>query len=102
MKTEHEAAGNDFNYILVYLLEWATGIVYFITWGNKDKRMKLHSMQAVVLGAIGVVAGLLLIIPFAWILEVLIWLYGLYVGYKASLNDDVDIPLVTNFVKQYV
>ncbi len=52
MKTGHEAAGNDFNYILVYLLEWVTGIVYFITWGNKDKRMKLHSMQAVVLGAI--------------------------------------------------
>jgi uncharacterized membrane protein len=87
----------DFSYIIIYLLEWLTGIVFFLISG-KDKRKKLHSIQAIVLG---VVALIISFIPFVGLISLLIWLYGLYVGYMASTGVDVVIPGITDFAKQY-
>jgi len=87
----------DFSYIIIYLLEWLTGIVFFLVSGN-DKRKKLHSIQAIMLG---VVALIVAFIPFVNLLGILIWLYGLYIGYMASTGVDVVIPGITNFAKQY-
>ena len=64
-----------------------------------DKRKKQHSIQAIILGIIAVI---LTFIPFiGWVVDVLIWLYGLYVGYMASQGTDMDIPMVTEFAKKY-
>jgi len=41
-------------------------------------------------------------IPYLGIVNILIWLYGLYIGYKASVNEDVVIPYITDFAKKYV
>ena len=42
------------------------------------------------------------LIPYLGIVNILIWLYGLYIGYKASINEDVAIPYITEFAKKYV
>jgi uncharacterized membrane protein len=89
----------DFSYIIIYLFEWLTGIIFFIISGN-DNRKKLHSIQAIILGIIATVL-VFLPIPFIGILTLLIWLYGLYIGYMASTGVDVAIPWVTNFAKTY-
>jgi len=41
-------------------------------------------------------------IPYLDIVNILIWLYGLYIGYKASVNEDVAITYITDFARKYV
>ena len=90
---------NDFTYIAIYFLTFITGIIFYLI-SKGDKRKRQHSIQAIVLGAIMVIIGL---IPFVGgIINILIWLYGLYIGYKASVNEDVAIPYITDFAKKYV
>jgi uncharacterized membrane protein len=92
------SAANDFSYIAIYFLTWITGIIFYIISGE-DKRKKQHSIQAIILGVIMIV---LAFIPFVSILNILVWIYGLYIGYKASINEDVTIPYITEFAKKYV
>ncbi len=95
-KTRQKA---DFTYIVIYLLELLTGILFFIISGN-EKRKKQHSIQAIVLGVISIVLTPIPI-PFVWVLTLLIWIYGLYIGYMASIGIDVEIPAITDFAKKY-
>jgi uncharacterized membrane protein len=90
----------DFNYIVIYLLEWLTGILFLII-GN-SKRKKLHSIQAIILGVIAIVIAFLPLGILSFILDILIWLAGLYLGYMASTGMDVKIPALTAFVERYV
>ncbi|MGC9099596.1 MAG: hypothetical protein ACP5HW_03585 [Candidatus Micrarchaeia archaeon] len=87
----------DFSYIVIYLFTIITGAIFFLISGN-DKRKKQHSIQAMVLGVIMIVIGF---IPYLGIINIFLWLYGLYIGYKASLNEDVAIPYITDFAKSY-
>jgi uncharacterized membrane protein len=88
---------NDFSYILVYLFTWLTGIIFFLISKN-DKRKRQHSIQAIILGIIMMVIAF---IPYIGVISILIWLYGLYIGYKASINNDAAIPYITHFAKNY-
>lgn len=84
-------------YIITYFLTWLTGILVYLFVAHGNKRLKLHSMQAIILGIIGVV---LFFIPFlGWILAVLLWLYGLYIGFEAFNGKDLSIPYITDFLK---
>jgi len=89
---------NDFTYIAIYFLTFITGIIFYLI-SKGDKRKRQHSIQAIILGAIMVVLGF---IPYLNLVNILIWLYGLYIGYKASVNEDADIPYITEFAKKYV
>ena len=89
---------NDFTYIAIYFLTFITGIIFYLI-SKDNKRKRQHSIQAIVLGAIMVVIGF---IPYLNLVNILIWLYGIYIGYKASVNEDADIPYITNFAKKYV
>ena len=86
-----------FSYIAIYFLTFITGIIFYLI--IKDDK-KQHSIQAIVLVAVMIIIGP---IPFVGgIINILIWLYGLYIGYKASVNEDVAIPYITDFAKKYV
>ncbi|MDE1859434.1 MAG: hypothetical protein KGH67_02805 [Candidatus Micrarchaeota archaeon] len=37
----------------------------------------------------------------AGLVGMLVWIYGLYIGYMASTGQDVEIPVITDFAKQY-
>jgi uncharacterized membrane protein len=88
---------SDFTYILIYFFTWLSGIIFFFISGS-DKRKKQHSIQAIVLGIVAIIIAL---IPFIGVLTLLVWIYGLYIGYKASTNSDVSIPYITDFAKKY-
>jgi uncharacterized membrane protein len=89
---------NDFTYVIIYLLTWITGIIFFVISGN-DKRKKQHSIQAIMLGVIGFILGFIPRIGYLFV--ILVWLYGLYIGYMASINKEQNIPYITEFAKQY-
>ena len=106
MATTKQAKG-DLTYIAIYFLEIVTGVIFFLISG-KDKRKKLHSLQAIVLGIVAIIVWwvlpfiLFFLWPLIWLLNLLIWLYGLWIGYQASMGKDVVIPGITNLVKPYV
>lgn len=97
MATTASKKSADFTYIVIYLLEWLTGIIFFLISGN-DNRKKLHSIQAILLGIVGIV---LAFIPIIGLVGILVWLYGIYIGYMASQGTDVAIPAITDFAKTY-
>jgi len=92
--------GQDFGYIIIYFLEWLTGILFFVIAG-RDRRKKIHSIQAIVLGIIAVVIAFIPIGIIAFIIDILIWLFGIYIGYMASTGVDVEIPVIADLAKRY-
>ncbi len=90
-------------FIFSYFLLWISGIAVFILYGNKNKRLKFHAMQAIVYG----IALTVFDVVFGWlpifgipvhIAAFLLWIYGLYVGYEASQGNDILIPIISGFV----
>ena len=91
-----------FAYILTYLFSFVSGLVVYVTLGQSDKRLKLHAAQAAVLGLAGLVIAAVLIFlpPLGSLIELLIWIYGLYIGYSASEGRDIRIPFVTDWLQK--
>ncbi|MCL5679900.1 MAG: hypothetical protein M1465_00975 [Candidatus Marsarchaeota archaeon] len=89
-------------YILAYLFTIISGIIIYFMFSKNNKRMKMHSEQAIILGVIMlVVDAILFLVPYIdSVIVLLIWLYGLYIGVEAYQGKDVSIPYITDFVKQ--
>jgi len=49
---------NDFTYIAIYFLTFITGIIFSLI-SKGDKRKRQHSIQAIVLGAVMIIIGLI-------------------------------------------
>jgi uncharacterized membrane protein len=92
-------------YIIAYLLEIITGIAILLIVKEKDKRIKFHSFQAIFLGigsiVVAIVFGLLYISVVATLVNILIWLYGMYAGLEAHNGHDIEIPLVSVYARRY-
>ena len=97
-------------FIVAYVLSIVTGIVVLFLKGNDGKRIRFHSMQAIFLGIlmiiVDIVFGLLTFGSFfigilGILLNVFIWLYGLYVGLEAYNGRDISIPVIGDYAKRY-
>src|SRR5271157_644074 len=88
----------DILYILTYLFTFLSGIIVFVTVGQKNARLKFHALQAIILGIVGFVLGF---IPFiGGLFALVLWIYGIYVGYRAyEYNDDISVPVIGDFAK---
>ncbi len=86
---------------LAYLLLWITGVIVYFTKGRDDPRTKFHSIQAILLGLvsaiISIISGLIGLLAITWVINFLIWLYGLYIGFKAYNGADVAIPFISEY-----
>ena len=86
---------------LAYLLLWITGVIVYFTKGRDNPRTKFHSIQAILLGLvsaiISIVSGLIGLLAITWVINFLIWLYGLYVGFKAYNGTDISIPFISEY-----
>jgi uncharacterized membrane protein len=93
----------DFSYILIYLFEFITGIAFFLMVKG-DARKKQHSIQAVILGIISIIVAIIFFFMpvIADVIDAMIWIYGMYIGYMASIGSDADIPYITDFAKKYI
>lgn len=94
----------DAIFLIVYLLTWLSGALIFLIGGNKSKRIRFHAVQAVLLGIsitiIGIVLGLFTPL-LSNIVLFLMWLYGMYVGYRAYEGEDIAIPVIGDYAIQY-
>ncbi|MGC9144762.1 MAG: DUF4870 domain-containing protein [Nitrososphaeria archaeon] len=90
-------------YIFTYLLTWITGLIIFLTEGQKNNRMKFHSLQAIFLGITAIVLDLILFfVPFLGpFLVFLIWVYGMYIAVKAYNGEDVKAPVIGDYAAKY-
>lgn len=102
-------SGDKVLFIIAYIIPLLTGILVLLMNGNKNKRLRFHAMQAIFLGIVffivDVVLTFLFFIPFLGLITsvvlLLLWLYGLYVGFKAYDGTDVDIPVLADYAKRY-
>lgn len=85
-------------YLLTYFLVWLSGLVVYVTEGQKSRRAKFHALQAIFLG---VIITILALIPFINLIALLLWIYGLYVGVKAYEGSDVSMPVLGDYAKSY-
>lgn len=98
--TATKKEGNRLVYIFAYILTWLSGIIVYVTEGQHDKRAKFHALQAIFLGII-IFIVYLIPLPFFYILAILLWIYGIYVGVKAYDGKDVMIPVLGDYAKKY-
>ncbi len=88
-------------FIVAYLFSLISGIVVLLLYGDLDKRLRFHSLQSITLSIIAIVVSVLFgfLSPIlSSIIFLLIWAYGMYLGLEAYAGNDVDIPIVSDFV----
>lgn len=88
-------------YVVTYFFEWLSGIIVYFVVAKDDIRMKRHCVQAIILGIIATVASAVLGVVGS-IVALLIWLYGLYIGFQAASGKDEAIPAITDWVNSSV
>jgi uncharacterized membrane protein len=107
MSDENE---NSIMFIVAYLVPILTGLIVYVMYGEKDKRLKIHSIQSILLGVVIVVLDIVFTIidsfAFVYLLYIifdvitaLIWIFGIYVGFKAMNNIEVEIPYISQYAK---
>ncbi len=90
-------------YLFTYLLAWITGIIVYVTEGQRSERIKFHALQAIFLGVIAMIVGIAFspIHYLGSVLVFLLWLYGMYIGYEAYRGTDVSIPVIGDYARKY-
>lgn len=90
-------------YLFTYLLTWITGIIVYVTEGQRSERVKFHALQAIFLGVIAMIVAIIFSpIPYLGsVLFFLLWLYGMYIGYQAYRGTDVSIPVIGDYARRY-
>lgn len=80
---------------------WIIAIVALLMEDKKSRPyIKFHSIQALVLGVVnGVVSGILSFVVIGACLWIVIAIYMLYIGWKAYQGESVNVPFVTDFIK---
>ncbi|MCL4363404.1 hypothetical protein M1439_03075 [Candidatus Marsarchaeota archaeon] len=90
-------------YIFAYLLEWLSGIIILFAFGKDDKKLRKHSLQAILLGIISIIVvsffSIMAIPLFGSAIALLVWLYGVYIGFEAYMGREISIPLISEYVK---
>lgn len=100
--TEGEITSDDKLWAaLAYIFSPLVPIIIILMEDKKDRPfIKAHNAQALVVGLLNLVLGTVL--SFTIILAcvpLLVWFALLYWGYKAYQGEYLEIPVVTNFVK---
>jgi uncharacterized membrane protein len=87
-------------YLFTYLLTWVSGLAVFLTVAQTDRRLKFHSLQATMLG-LGVFVLIIIPLPLVPLIGFLGWLYGMYVAFRAYEDEDVSMPIIGDYAKEY-
>ena len=96
----HPEVDDNVLYIFAYLLTWISGIVLFVTVGQKNKRIKFHAIQAIILGVAAFVLAWIPL-PFFYLIGVVVWLYGLYIGFMGYTGRDISVPVIGEYALEY-
>ncbi len=80
---------------------WIVAIVALLMEDKKSRPfIKLHSVQALVLAIInGVISSILSFVLIGICTGLAITIYMVYIGIKAYQGETVEVPFITNFIK---
>lgn len=101
MKKEKSAKSKEFDIIILitYIFTLVSGIIVFLISENNHKR-KFHALQAILLGIIILIVSF---IPFIGpLISLVIWIYGIYIGYQGAEGRDIEIPYIGETAKKYL
>jgi uncharacterized membrane protein len=93
--------------LVAYILTWLTGLIVYFTAGKEDAEVRFHAVQAIIIGVAMLALWLLGVVTLiGWVVTgpvaILLWLYGLYVGYKAySTGERVMVPYIGEYALKY-
>jgi uncharacterized membrane protein len=90
--------------LLAYVLTPLIPIIILLMEDKKNRPfIRAHNMQALIWGIFNLVIGTILssVLFFCFgAPSVIIWLIGVYWGYKAYQGEMVEIPVISNLVRQ--
>ena len=93
-------------YIGTYVFTWLSGLIVYLV-KKDDKNLKFHAVQAIMLGVVIVIVSIVGGYAYgafgfaAGAVELVLWIYGIYVGYSASKGEDIMIPVIGEYAKEY-
>ena len=90
-------------YVAIYFFGIFSGVVAYLLAGEmknakEAEKVRFHGIQAIVLGAVMLAVSF---VPFIGIIWVLVWLYGVYLGYVAGRGGEASIPYVSGLADMY-
>lgn len=94
--------------IFAYLIPIFTGIAVYLMFGEKDRNLRFHAIQAIIYGLVIVIIfnlpGFLFsnfYLSFVKLgIGILAWVYGLYVGYQGYIGNVIYIPVIGEMAKK--
>ncbi|MEM3364163.1 MAG: hypothetical protein QXS93_01480 [Candidatus Micrarchaeia archaeon] len=87
---EKSAPAGRWDIFLAYFFFPLGSLILYLL--NKEERTVFHCKQSAMLWAVSVLFWMLFL---GWV----VWLYGIYVGYKAALGEDIDVPVISSMLK---
>lgn len=82
--------------LVAYVLTWLTGLIVFLITPKERKKVRFHAMQAILLGIVSV------LLLWTFIGPLLIWLYGLYIGYQEySAGVTMEVPVLGAYAHKF-
>lgn len=97
-KDTKKADDKGWIYIVAYLFAPLSSIILYLI-EKENKKIKFHAMQSLLLGIVAIV------LDFTFILSIfgfILWLYGLYVGYKEYTGETIKIPVIGEYAEKNV
>ena len=89
--------------LLAYIFSPIVPVILLLMEDKKNRPfIKAHNMQALVWGLFNLVVGSILSAVLFFCFgapSIIIWIVGVYWGYKAYQGQMVEIPVITNFVR---
>ncbi|MGB9635402.1 MAG: hypothetical protein ACPL0A_02895 [Candidatus Micrarchaeia archaeon] len=86
-KRGEDMAETRWDIFFAYFFGWLGGIVLWLL--NKEERTRFHCVQSIVTTVLSF-----------FIIGIFVWLYALYVGWKAAHGTDVEVPVITGMLKK--
>lgn len=79
--------------LLAYIFSPLVPIIIILMEDKKNRPfLKAHNAQALILGIITVITS-------GFCIGLLVWIYQIYLGFKAYQGEYVNVPVITDFVK---
>ena len=95
-KDQTTMKSGDAVYILTYFFTVLSGIIVYLV-SSSNSRRRFHALQAILLWIVAVVLGFIPVL--GWLIALLIWLYGLYIGIEAYNGKDMMVPVLGDWAK---
>ncbi|MEM3791553.1 MAG: hypothetical protein QXL16_02390 [Candidatus Micrarchaeaceae archaeon] len=86
----------NFVFIFIYLIPIISPLIALLVADEIGMKRDIifHSIQAIIISTIILI---FLSFPLLWVISILIWVFGIYVGYKSAIGEDLEIPVISKF-----